>query len=173
MGSSALIGAAEYLNTPYEHDVEFVDGRIEERPAGELDHGKLQRKLLLLLSRPEFEAEFLCFPEVRVQVAATRFRVPDLTLVSVSAPEEQVIRTPPLLAIEILSPEDSMQRILARVRDLVGMGIAEVWVFDPESRNVQVCQGGDRRELNSGVLAVPGTSAFVLLDEVFSALDRR
>ncbi len=172
MATAALISASEYLSTCYEHDAEFVDGRIEERPVGERDHGLLQRKLLLLLSAPATEAFFLCIPELRVQTSASRYRVPDLCVVSVDAPEEQVVVTPPLLCIEILSPEDTMRRTLTRVRDFLSMGVPEVWVFEPELRIVQCCVTGSTTERGGGVLRVPGTPISISIEDVFGALQK-
>ena len=173
MATVATIPVSEYLETAFEHDAEFVDGRVEVRPVGELDHGKLQRKLLLLLSAPEYEHLFLCIPELRVQVSPTRYRVPDLCVLSAQAPEEQIITTPPLLCIEILSPEDTMRNTLMRVRDLLAMGVEAVWVFDPESRTVQVCAGNSREERACGFLKVPLTNLELNVDDVFSALRKR
>ncbi len=39
-----------------------------------------------------------CFPEQRVQVKRTRFRVPDVCVYVGREPQEQVFRTPPFLA---------------------------------------------------------------------------
>jgi Uma2 family endonuclease len=173
VATTALISASDYLKTSYEHDAEFVDGRIEERPVGERDHGLLQRKLLLLLSAPATEPFFLCIPELRVQTSSTRFRVPDLCLLKANAPEEQVVTTPPLLCVEILSPEDKMQRTLTRVRDFLSMGVPEVWVFEPELRIVQRCVSGNMTEHADGSLQVPGTPISISIQDVFSALTKR
>jgi Uma2 family endonuclease len=173
MATTALISASEYLKTSYEHDAEFVDGRIEERPVGERDHGLLQRKLLLLLSAASTEPYFLCIPELRVQTSNSRFRVPDLCVLRADAPDEQVVTIPPLLCIEILSPEDTMQRTLTRVRDFLSMGVPEVWVFEPELRIVQRCIPGNMTEYSDGRLEVPGTPISISIHDVFSALVKR
>ena len=47
-------------------------------------------------------------PELRIQVAATRFRVPDVTVLDRAQPTEQIITKPPLVVFEVLSPEDRM-----------------------------------------------------------------
>jgi Uma2 family endonuclease len=46
---------------------------------------------------------------------------------------EQIIRHAPLLCIEILSPEDRLNAMRKRVQDFLDMGVAEVWIFDPET----------------------------------------
>ena len=46
------------------------------------------------------------FPEQRVQVSATRFRVPDICVVAGPRPKDLILKEPPLICIEILSKED-------------------------------------------------------------------
>ncbi len=173
MASATMVALSEYLRSSYEPDAEFVEGRIEERAMGERDHSSLQRQLLLLLSRGDCLGHLICYPELRVQTSAERFRVPDLCLLSVDAPWERVVRTAPLVCIEILSPEDTMSRTMVRVREFLAMGVREVWVFDPEARVAQVCGGTTMTEHAGGMLRVPGTPCEVSLDQVFSALPRR
>ncbi len=170
MATATFLTVSEYLHSSYEPDAEYVEGRIEERAVGELDHSGLQRKLLLLLSQTAMEASFVCYPELRVQVSAERYRVPDLMLVRVDAPRESIVVTPPLLCIEILSPEDTVRRMMVRVNDFLLMGVPEVWIVDSESRTIQVCTPGGSRLHTEGALQVPQTSAQVKLAEVFSVL---
>jgi Uma2 family endonuclease len=69
---------------------------------------------------------------LRVRVAANRYRVPDVTVLDPSQPREQVITHPPLAVFEILSPEDTLQRLKRRLEDYRVMGIAEIRVIDPQ-----------------------------------------
>jgi Uma2 family endonuclease len=170
MATAALISVGEYLRCAFEHDAEFVDGHIEERPVGERDHNLLQRKLLLLLSAPSTEPFILCIPEQRMKIEEDCYRVPDLAVLRADAPVEQVVETPPLLCIEVLSAEDSMSRTLIRVRDMLRMGVLEVWVFDPESHTAYVHAGISSTAYTSGSLTVPLTSIQVDLGEVFGAI---
>jgi Uma2 family endonuclease len=55
-------------------------------------------------------------PELRVQVASTRFRVPDVTVLDRSRPIEQIITYPPLAVFEVLSPEDTVRRLKRKLR---------------------------------------------------------
>ena len=45
---------------------------------------------------------------------------------------------PPVLAVEILSPRDSQGEITEKVRIYLAMGVALVWVVDPNFRTVLV-----------------------------------
>ncbi len=171
MATAALITASEYLRSSFEPDAEFVDGHIEQRPAGERTHSVLQKRFLFLLSTLACEPYFESIQELRVQVTPTRFRVPDVCLLSTSAPYEEIATVPPLLCIEVLSPEDTMTRTLVRVQDFLTMGVPKVWIVDPELRTIHVCAGDTLTSHREGELPVPQTPITVPLAEVFRVLD--
>ena len=70
-------------------------------------------------------------PELRVQVSPSRFRVPDVAVLGMNQPIEQVACVPPLAVFEILSPEDSVIRLRQKLDDYARMRIAQIWVIDP------------------------------------------
>ncbi len=121
-----------YLRSCYEPDAEYVDGEIEERPMGEWDHASWQHAIQMWFSQHDKEWGIRVRPELRVRVAATRFRVPAVTVVDRSRPIEQIITQPPIAVFEVLSPEDRMQRMKRKLEDYAAMGIPEIWVIDPQ-----------------------------------------
>ena len=133
MSSTTLASVGEYLASSYRPDREYVDGAILERSVGEWDHSRLQAMLMKQLFAYEDKLGYLAAPEQRVQVRASRFRVPDICVVR-GDPGEQILTRPPFLAIEILSPEDSMSSMQERIEDYLGFGIENVWIFDPRRR---------------------------------------
>jgi Uma2 family endonuclease len=44
--------------------------------------------------------------------------------------------TPPVLAVEVMSPGDRVGRVMAKVSDYLRNGVRLVWLIDPEERNV-------------------------------------
>jgi Uma2 family endonuclease len=168
MATSTLVPVSEYLATAYRPDCDYVDGQVQERNLGELDHSDLQRQLILLLANAK---EIRVNPELRVQVTPNRFRVPDICVMLADAPREQVVRSAPLLCIEILSPEDTLSRMVERVHDFLNMGVRQVWIFDPRLRSAMVCEGVAMVEHTAGQLTLPGTQVTVDLAEVFRVLD--
>src|SRR5579864_7137172 len=105
MGTGTLISVEEYLTTSYsDGDREYVDGKVLARNLGEVDHSDVQGRIYAFLLSKYRQ----CWPgvEVRVQVTTTRFRVPDVVLVEGSRPSSHVITQPPLLVVEVLSPDD-------------------------------------------------------------------
>jgi hypothetical protein len=80
MATTANVAVEVYLRSSYEPDAEYVDGRIEERPMGEFDHALWQQAILKWFWLHEKEWSIRALPELRVQVAANRYRVPDVTV---------------------------------------------------------------------------------------------
>jgi Uma2 family endonuclease len=152
MATNTLIPVSEYLRTRYEPDCDYVDGEVQERNLGEQDHSDLQTRIAVLLCAAVNEPYVWVNTALRVQVKATRFRVPDVCVRRVDAPSEPIVGTPPLLCVEILSPEDTVARTRARVRDFLDMGVMQVWVVDPISRSVMVFRDTTMAEQSDGEL---------------------
>lgn len=154
MSASTLVSLEEYLATPYRPDRDFVDGRVEERNVGEWDHARLQLKIgAYFLARYESMGMRVA-PELRIRVTETRVRVPDLCVFA-EDPGQQVPSIPPVLCIEILSPEDRMSRVETRINDYLGMGVRAVWIIDPQTRQAYTATAAEGlREVKSGVLTV-------------------
>ena len=166
------LSVEQYLHTSYRPDVDYVEGHTEERNSGEYDHSTLQGTLFSLLRSRRHEWNVRVAVELRVQTSAYRFRVPDVCVLDRTQPKEQVVRRPPLLCIEVLSPEDTVRRMIERAQDYLAMGVGAVWLFDPASRTVTICsQDGLTAQQGSGRLELQGTPIVLDLQEVFSALD--
>jgi Uma2 family endonuclease len=131
MATTTFVPVETYLRMESEPDCEYVDGQIEERPMPEYDHSTWQTALMLFFSANGKAWNIRSRPELRVRVASTRFRVPDVTVLSRSAPIEQIIITPPLAVFEILSPENRMAAMMEKFADYERMGIAGIWIIDP------------------------------------------
>jgi Uma2 family endonuclease len=172
MATNTLIPVSEYLSTSYRPDCDYVDGEVQERNLGEQDHSDLQMQFLKMLGTAENELHVLANPEIRVQVKATRFRIPDVCVRRTPALSEQIIQHPPLLCIEILSPRDTVSGMRERVRDFLDMGVIQVWLVDPATRSVIVCAGATMVEHSGGELQVPETPVILSLAEIFKGLDR-
>jgi len=132
MGTTAYIPVEVYLRSSYEPDAEYVDGEIERRPAGEYDHASWQQAIVTWFWQHRQQWGIRALPGLRVRVAATRYRVPDVTVLDRNRPVEQIITHPPLAVFEVLSPEDSLQRLKRKLEDYRAMGIPEIWVIDPQ-----------------------------------------
>ena len=167
-----IISVEEYLSTGYEPDCEYEDGVVQERNLGEFEHSFLQALLTTIFTNNMAEWGVFGLPEQRVQIKARRFLVPDVCVLRVGTPREKILTHPPLIAIEIMSPEDTKRRTAAKAIEYLDFGVEHVWVIDFGRR---VAYRGTRSGLEVaplGELAVPGTSILVRVEELFEKLDR-
>jgi Uma2 family endonuclease len=162
----------EYLKTSYRPDCDYVDGRIEERNVGEYDHGLLQLLLGVLFTNHRGAWGVRAVTDVRTQVNRTNFRVPDLSILRADAPRERIITHPPLIVIEILSPDDRLSRFQDRIDDYLAFGVEHIWIIDPERRSAWMASSAGLHLVQGGELTVPETPIRVVLSELFAELDR-
>ena len=139
---------------------------------GEFDHGDLQLSIGAILRDKQQEWSIRVVTETRTQVSPTRFRVPDVCVIAAGLPRERIIRTPPLLCVEVLSPRDTIKAMRKRCQDFLDMGVPEVWIFDPETRTAHVCTASTMTEHKSGILRLAGTKIELPLQETFATLDQ-
>jgi Uma2 family endonuclease len=155
---------AEYLDVDFRPDREFIDGEIRERNVGKTEHARVQALLAAWFANHEDEWGIEVGTEWRVRVAEDRVRVPDLAIVYVG-PKPDVLVDPPLLIIEILSPDDTYSDLQERAHDYRRMGVNTVWVVDPKTRSGRVCSGNDWVEAER--LEVKDTPLYVELPSIF------
>lgn len=170
--SDRFVSVEEYLSTSYDPDCEYDDGVVVERNLGEIEHAFLQGLLATLFTNNAEAWSIYCLPEQRVQINARRFLVPDICVVPITAPWQKILTFPPLVAIEILSPEDTLRRAEEKAREYLQFGVEHVWVIDPYAR-VAYRAGAEGLELQpDGELAVALTPIKVRIAELFEKLDR-
>ena len=127
-----------YLHSAeWDPDAEYVDGEIEERPVGENNHSAWQDAISAWFRQHAKEWNIRVRPELRIQVAGTRFRVPDVTILDRDQPTEQIVTHTPVAVFEVLSPEDRHARFARKLQDYEAMGISQIWVIDPEGPVIQ------------------------------------
>ena len=167
MASTTLVPLETYLHTAYRPDCEYIDGELKERNVGEKEHARLQKVILRFFLGLEDQGMLSVFPELRVQVMPTRFRVPDITVLRADAPDEQIITHPPLIVIEILSPDDSLMSMRDRINDYLSFAIPHVWIVDPSDRMGYICHSGSFRDWQATQqLTVAGTDVTLDLTQL-------
>lgn len=167
----ALLTLEEYLHTAYHPDCDFVDDHIEERNMGEYEHNNLHAALIAWFFVRGTEWNVRVLPEQRTRVTRTRVRVPDICIVPRDGEIERVRVTPPILCIEILSPEDRTSRAVRVLNDYLAMGVANLWLFDPIDRVVFTYTAAGLKLVEDTRIAVAGTPIYLDLPELFATLD--
>lgn len=167
MESRTLVSEQEYLSTAYSPDCDYVDGEVQERNMGEWDHGSAQTLLAAYFAARRREWGIKVGTETRVQIGPTRYRVPDVCVV-LGAPDGQILRKAPFLCVEVLSPEDRLTRVRARIQDFLDLGVPNVWVLDPQTREAfEISPSGDWHKVKDGVLRTANPCFEVPLAEIF------
>ncbi len=163
---TALVSTSEYLGHTFHPDCEYLEGRILERNAGEIAHSDAQgRAYAYVLARhPGYWAGV----EVRVQVRANRFRIPDVSIVRGGKPSGRIIAVPPEVAVEVLSPDDRANEVQEKIDDYLSFGIPCVWVIDPETQRGWIHTVEGSREPKDGVLRNPAGDLTVPLAAIFT-----
>jgi len=165
MAAGTQISVEEYLHTVYRPDCDYVDGVVEERNLGERDHSWIQGNLVTFFGSRFRKTGIAALPEWRFQTKPTRFRIPDV-VVTRGKPDEQILTKPPLLCIEILSPEDTVPRTNLRIQEYLDFGVPVVWLIDPAERRVQVYRKNGMQEATDSV-SLDGTDITVPFSEIF------
>jgi Uma2 family endonuclease len=168
---SGLLTIEEYLGTSYDPDCDFVDGCLEERHVGEREHSILQIAIGAWFFNHRKEWNIVVMSEQRTRVSESRVRLPDVCLIAADAPREKITLTPPILAIEILSPEDRLNRVIQRLSDFNDMGVKSIWLIDPLERAAFTFTREGLRLFEGVRLTVPGTPIYLDLPELFASLD--
>jgi len=78
----------------------------------------------------------------------------------------------PILAVEILSPEDTLQAMREKAAEYRLFGVHNIWIIDPEARIAYRYVETGLEEVRTDELTVPGTPIRVVLGEMFAELDR-
>ncbi len=166
MEAATLIAVEEYLATDFSPDCDYVDGELQERNVGEYDHGRVQAELIIYLGALRRKLGLHVVPEQRLQVKPNRYRIPDVCVVAGPEPHEQIFTAPPLLCIEILSPQDRMMRVQERIDDYLEFGVPYVWLINPQAKRAWIYTAQGVREATEGVLRTSDPEICVPLAEI-------
>ncbi len=168
MPAGTVISLEEYLSSVYDPDCEYLGGELVERNWGESDHSALQGMIFGLLFVQRRASGIHVFPELRVQVTPNRFRVPDIC-VTTQKLRGRILREPPFLCIEVLSPEDRAARIQRKIDDYLAFGVRYVWLVDPgEKRAWSYTIEGKRESVETLTTSDPDLT--LSLRDIFEAL---
>jgi Uma2 family endonuclease len=102
--------------------------------------------------------------ELRVKLAHDLYRIPDFALYE-SEPEGELPDIPPLLIIEIASPDDRRRDVEQKLEEYRAWGVAHVWFVEPELKKLYIWDGG---LINVARLELPEFQLTVTPEDLFS-----
>ncbi len=169
--ATTMVPLAEYLDTTYRPDRDWICGGVRERNVGEQPHATVQGFLNYFFRLHRERWGVRGFPEQRVQTSREHFRVADFCVVRRGVGFEPIVRTPPLLCVEVLSRDDRIGDVHAQVEDYRAMGVGAVSVIDPQRRRAYIAAGDGSLLLEMGTLVVDGTEIALEVQAIFAELD--
>lgn len=152
------VSEQEYLRSQYEPDCEFEDGVLIERHAGTEPHSWMQAALAAYIFRRRKAWGINVYTEQRARVRPRKYKLPDLCIVEGPRPATPIFEQPPLVAIEILSPEDRPLRVDRTIAEWLEFGVPFVWVVDPETLESILHTPRGRVPVTDATLRIPGTA---------------
>ena len=138
------------------HDIEIQYQNERGKPMPSLNHAKLQA-LLAAYFVVNYGENFDIFTEIEIELLDKR-AVPDLAVYPIQASdwESDIIRRTdaPILTIEILSPKQALDDILAKIRTIYFPGgVQSSWVLIPAMRSINVMTSDKKiKSYNEGIL---------------------
>ena len=135
--------AKTYLHTSFDNpDREYRDGRLVRRSLPDNQHARAQGALGVFFAslRPGHRV-YPAF-SVRLKLRESLYLVPDVAVFYPDEPREPVPATPPLVTIEVLSPDDRMADVRNKLGEYRSWGVPHVWLVDPHSKRMYTCNEG-------------------------------
>jgi Uma2 family endonuclease len=144
MATKALITSEQYLAAHFEREPELVHGELMERPLPTFPHGDTQLELGSRLRAMAGSHGLFSGVEVRVRMADDLYRIPDIAVWEGPDPPQPIPLDPPLLVVEIISPDDRVHDIFQKLEEYRLWGVREIWLVEPELKKFCVYQEGLR-----------------------------
>jgi Uma2 family endonuclease len=166
MGTKTLMSVEEYLHTSFDGaDREYLDGEVVERNMGNKSHGRTQGEFVFQFRLHEERTGLFVIPEVRHRVTASRYRIPDVAVFE-HEPAEEVPSTPPLVAVEVLSPDDRIGYLIPKLEEYRQWGVRHIWMADPEDRKLFTYGETGLHEVTE--LRLPEHGILLTINDVFA-----
>lgn len=149
--------AAGYLLLPEEKPyLEYIDGRVVQKPVVNREHARIVARLDALFvdyARALGGGDY--GPERRVFIPRRgNYYLPDAAFWRPGVPADD--DTVPTLAVEVASPGQSREELRRKCRDYREAGAEVAWLIDPEERAIEVFEAGrDGAVVRDGWLESP------------------
>lgn len=146
-----LTAAEAFKILDYKRPAELVKGEIVYMDWTGVNHGKIVGRLFtqlyLFVEEQQLGAVFTADTGFVLARNPDTVRVPDVAFVTqekyqhVAPAESGAVPMPPDLAIEVVSPNDTMKAVREKVKEYLEADVKEVWVVEPWAETVTKCIG--------------------------------
>jgi len=142
------------------------------KPMPSLNHGLIQANLIFAI-KLGYRDKYSVISELSLDLSGWE-SVPDVCIIPkmLLNPRQDVatVKEPPLCAIEIISPSQSVNELIAKAEKYFQYGVQSCWIVIPALQNIYVFSSPDDYEMYraSDTLADPVLDIELKLSEVFS-----
>jgi Uma2 family endonuclease len=159
---------------------EYVDGKILQKPMPKTRHSRLQGKLINTINEvTEAPRIAYAFPELRCTFGG-RSIIPDIAVLRWNnipldenrEPLDNVLSAPDW-TIEILSPDQSANRVTGNILHCLKHGCSLGWLVDPGDRSILLLQSNQQPELRYGqdtLIVLEGIDLTLTVEHIFGWL---
>ncbi len=150
--SNPSVTLGEFLKLPETKPAsEYIDGQIRQKPMPQGKHSAVQGELVTAINAVVRKPRLACaFPELRCTFGG-RSLVPDIAVfrwqripLDPQGNLENSFLGAPDWAIEILSPDQSQNKVTRNILHCLEHGCQLGWLFDPEDRSLLVYPPGQQ-----------------------------
>ena len=136
MATTTRVSLEEYFRTHYEPKCELIDGELRPKPMPTRQHSRMEGRLRDLLRPYEQLGHGEALPELSLLLPGGAVLIPDLVFSLPNQPfdEHDVLNTPPLLCIEVISPSQSFREMYEKCLVYLRWGVSYCWIIDPVKR---------------------------------------
>ena len=151
--------------------VEVIETEVELEEVMSLNHARLTSRLTSLLSAA-YESQFDILTELEFELSTGRYK-PDVCILPRLTYdwEQDVIRypQPPITAIEIISPTQSLDGLVEKIRKgFLASGVQSAWLVLPAIRTVNLYLPGQPvLVVSTGTLHDPASGVALALADIF------
>lgn len=143
MATKAALSEEEYIRTSYSGvDREFRDGELLERSVPNFAHGRMAARLAAFFETHCLTRKVHSAVETRIRLRPGRYVIPDVCVFWPDEPASEIPESLPLLVVEVLSPDDRMSDVIAKLREYHDAGVPHVWLADPKLRCLYLYRDG-------------------------------
>ena len=164
--ASNLVTLEEFAQLPNIEESpawELINGQVLQKPMPTFHHSLLQKRLVREIDSANSVYE--AFPELRC-ILSKKSVVPDITIIHQSRipTDNEPIKGAPDWLIEILSPDQSTTRLIAKIQSCIAEGTKLGWLIDSQEEAIMLFRPDQALQIFSN------NDSLNVLDEIFLQL---
>jgi Uma2 family endonuclease len=145
--------------------MEFVDGALVERNMGDWLHSLVQSNVLFAIRTRYPQLKVVV--ELRSRTAAARYRIPDVSVL-LGPPTTRYLLDAAFLVVEVLSEDDVMSVVVAKLKEFAAKGVPNIWLIDPRLQSMWAYRPPALIEIEGDTIATADGSVELSRAEIFA-----